>query len=350
MPKKATRRARGTGGIFPDARRGGWIARTPDRLHQAHGRTQAEAIAKLAAVRPPGPATTVKEWAAKWLEGLDVRPQTAVAYRQSVELRIGPALGVLRVAAVTPYDIERAAKKWGTTVSANSVRKHLGHCRTMFGAAQRAGLVATNPVALARKPRGTKVEIDPLTAGELARVIAGAAADPKCHRLCVMAATGCRIGEAIALVAGDYAPATGLLTISRTATAAHGDGPPKSANSLRTVRVPQAARGAAAALGPALNHKTAARRWSKLLKGLGLRDRGPHHARHTVATLAIAAGAPIANVARDLGDSVDTIVRTYLHPVPGRDVCGAIEALLGGAQVAPSPENDATTGGFHESG
>ena len=70
---------------------------------------------------------------------------------------------------------------------------------------------------------------------------------------------------------------------------------------------------------------------------LGLRRRNPHQARHSVASLAIAAGVPLANVARDLGDTVDTIVSTYLHPTPGGDVCGAVEGLLGGDKVAGGP-------------
>lgn len=48
-----------------------------------------------------------------------------------------------------------------------------------------------------------------------------------------------------------------------------------------------------------------------------LRQVYPHALRHTVATLALKAGAPIYEVAKLLGDTVDTIERTYAHHVPG---------------------------------
>lgn len=328
---KKTRGARGLGTVFYSKRLRKWIARKTvnGRRVERRGPTQQEAIRRRDAALPPDPdTTTVGDWCAAWLESADVREQTRDVYRQSVSLRIVPQLGRAKLAAVTAWDVERAAAVWGTQVAANTVRKHLSHLRSMFSAARRAGLVSANPVTIARKPKATKVEIDPFTADELARIVEAAASDPKTHRLAVMAAIGCRVGEAIALLPGDYDAKSGKLSISRNRTVNHGVGPPKSANGVRTVRVPLPARGAATALGPELTHPTAGRRWAKLLDALGIRRRGPHQARHTCATLAIAAGVPIANVARDLGDHVQTIVSTYLHPVPGRDVCEAMEGLL----------------------
>lgn len=42
----------------------------------------------------------------------------------------------------------------------------------------------------------------------------------------------------------------------------------------------------------------------------------PHALRHTVATLALRAGAPIYEVARMLGDTVATVERVYAHHIP----------------------------------
>jgi integrase len=334
-----------------ERRPGLWVAKKPigkrgrNTLYlERTGKTQAEAIRRRDAALPPGPTTTVSQWAERWLADLTVKPQSKDAYAQTVTLRIAPELGHRPVAAVTPYDVERAAAAWGKRVGANTVRRDLARTRIMFGAAIRAGLVAANPVVSARKPKATKVEIDPFTADELARVVRAASAGPKLHRLAVMAAVGCRIGEAIALRQSDYDPATGLLSISRTRTIKYGDGPPKSANGTRAVRVPEQARRAAAALGVASEHRTTARRWDRLLAGLGLRPRNPHQARHSVATLALAAGVPLANVARDLGDTVATVVATYVHPTEGRDVCDAIEGLLGGGKVAGKAKKPRSAG------
>lgn len=69
-----------------------------------------------------------------------------------------------------------------------------------------------------------------------------------------------------------------------------------------------------------------------LLGSLGLRPRNPHQLRHSVATLLIAAGHPIADVAAYLGDVVNTVVKTYLHPT-GASPVGVMEALLSGRRV-----------------
>lgn len=344
---KDTRAPKGSGTCFYSKSRKRFVARKPigtkivkgkrKTLYLTrYGKTRAEAIAKRDAAMPPGPQTTVAAWARTWLDACDVREQTRDLYRQSVTLRILPQLGHRRVAEVTAFDVERAAAAWGKEVGANSVRKHLSHTKTMFGAAVRAGLLAQNPVSIARKPRAERVECDPFTAEELARVVVAASACAKTHRLAVMAATGCRIGEAIALLPSDYDARTGMLSITRTRTVKHGVGPTKSANSRRTIRVPAAARAAAAALGPELNHKTAARRWGRLLAGLGLSARGPHQARHSCITHLLAAGVPAADAARFVGDSVETIFRVYCHPT-GVDPADAMEAVLGLHKVASPP-------------
>lgn len=66
----------------------------------------------------------------------------------------------------------------------------------------------------------------------------------------------------------------------------------------------------------------------RLLKSLGLPVRGSHILRHSVASHLVAAGVPLADVARFLGDSVEVIVRTYLHAV-GTDPAAAIESMFG---------------------
>lgn len=340
--RKRSRAPRGTGSVFFSAPRGRWVAKRPVGKAPGGrtvyltrtGATMQEAIRRRDAALPPDPAgATVAQWADRWVESSDVREQSRDLYRDTVRLRIKPLFGHRLLSEVTPYDVEAAARAWGEKVGANTVRKYLGHAKTMFAAAERAGLVARNPVKLAKKPRAARVEIDPFTEDELRRIVAAASAEPRCHRLAVMAATGCRIGEAIALDQPDYDPATGLLRIERTATLSHGVGPPKSPNSLRTIRVPAAARAAAAALGPRLIHQCAGRRWRALLKRLAIRYRNPHQSRHSVATHAIAAGVPLANVARDLGDAMETIVRVYAHATAGRDVCEAMDGLLGGDKV-----------------
>jgi integrase len=68
--------------------------------------------------------------------------------------------------------------------------------------------------------------------------------------------------------------------------------------------------------------------WVSLLKRLGLRFRNPHQCRHSDATALVSAGAPLWDVAVYLGDSMKTIVTTYLHPT-GRDSAKTLDRILG---------------------
>lgn len=345
---KAARGPKGAGTVFYSKRRKCYVARRPvgTRLTRGGrrrtlylertGKTEREAIRRRDAAAPPGPATTVAEWAERWLAGLDVREQTRDDYRNTVERRVVPSrhLGHRRVAEVTVYDVECARTEWGQAASANTVKKALTHTRALFAAACRAGLRPDNPAALVKKPRGTRTDIDPFTAAELRGLVAAAAARPRLHRIALMAALGLRAGEALALSPADYDPAAHTLSVTKTRTQSYGIGPPKSPNSVRTLGVPRAVRAAAAAPGPLISKTALDERWYALLAELGLRRRNPHQARHSVATHALARNVPLANVARDLGDTPETVLRVYAHPTAGPGVCEAMEALLGGKKVA----------------
>ena len=162
----------------------------------------------------------------------------------------------------------------------------------------------------------------------------------------VVAAVGCRIGEALALDVTDFDPTVGTLTITKTYSRHYGIGPPKSKYSTRTIRVPPAALPAILA---AIRKRTAGllfpsargyRRdemspreaWVKVLARVGLSYRNLHQLRHSVATALISAGVPLGDVAACLGDTVQTVVSTYLHPA-GTDPSLAMERLLGGRKV-----------------
>lgn len=341
MKRKRARGAKGLGTAFESASRGCWVARKPIGTKiragkrvtvylERTGATQAEAIRRRDAAGAPPASVTVGQWAERWLTEVNVRPRTLRTYRESVRLRIVPQLGPLRLATLTPADVERAVREWGASVSANSVLKHLKHLSIMLRAAARAGAIDTDPVRLARKPAGTKAQIDPFAPEELRRIVAALSADVRTHRLALMAALGLRIGEALGLDPGDYDPRTHLLSIRRTLHKRGETGPPKSRNSIRAVRVPELVRHCAARIGPRASQDVGARLWKLALAGLSIPYRNPHQARHTVATLAIAAGAPLANVARDLGDSLQTLIATYVHPTAaGADLCDTMGRILG---------------------
>lgn len=142
---------------------------------------------------------------------------------------------------------------------------------------------------------------------------------------------------------GDYDPATGRIAITKTYSPDHGVGPPKSRYSRRTLDLPPQARAVVeeaiagrrsgvlfrTATGRRLDHSHLLERFARLLTLLGLRQRTPHAMRHGVATAQVAAGVPLGDVARWMGDTVEMIVKTYLHQT-GADVRGAMTKILGG--------------------
>lgn len=337
-PNKKSRRVRGTGSIFEDKRRGGWrgkaiVGRNPKTkkliYKWVHAPTQAELVGLMKGAAPAVASSTVGDWCDRWLRTAAVKPQSKDAYEQCVRLRIKPQLGHLTLAAITSLDIEEAAIEWGRAVGPATIRQTITALSAALQAAQRGDLVSRNTARPARKPTAPKSKIDPFTPAELLSIIRAGIEHEQWRTFAACAATGMRIGEALSLGPSAYNVGTGRVAISRTKTRRHGYGTPKSARGARTVTVPAVAREVFVLGVPVSNHNTAAKRWARLLKHLGLRRRNIHQIRHSVATHAIAAGTPIANVARDLGDTAEVIVRTYLHPLDdGRDVCSALDKLF----------------------
>lgn len=346
-PRKR-RRTRGEGTIFPSRR--GWTGRVvvgkkPDGkplYAERSAPTVEELHRKLAAVRPPGPAATVGQWLDAWLAALSVRGSTRDDYRTSVEKHLKPELGHVRLAELTAHHVEAACRRLAKPagpLGPNTLRKNIGHLSAAIEAARRSKLIPDNPVKDARKPRGKKVRPDPFTPGELAAIVAAEGAGI----FALLASVGCRLGEAIALDVADFDPGAGTVSITKTYDARHGTRPPKSENGVRTVRVPRqalpAVRLAAGrrkggplftrAGGGRHDHSAARKLFAALLARIGVKYRSPHQTRHGVASKHVAEGVPLADVARYLGDSIETVVKTYVHPT-GCDVAGAAERWLGG--------------------
>ncbi len=348
------RRARGTGSIFYSESRGVWVGRVPfgqsitkrTRYRETSAPTQTALVAKLARLEPPSAKITVSQWADRWIDSLSVRSSTRDCYEVSVRLRIQPVLGHIRLSDLTPAQIEEAARRWAAGLSANTVRLTVTHLHSCLSAAIRAGVLDTNPAKVAKKPRSERKTTRPFTPADLARVIVEALRRPPARLIAILAATGCRIGEAVALEVTDFTPETGMLTISKTCHPMHGLGPPKSQHGYRTIRVPASALPAihaaragrkagplfATGIGTRNSAPLVARSWRRVLKALELPYRNMHTLRHSIATAMISVGVPLGDVAKYLGDGVSTIVANYLHPA-NTDPTAALDELLGGTSM-----------------
>lgn len=352
-PAPAKRRARrGTGSIFPDKRRGGFIGRVPigrlssgrTRYREVRGDTRAAVQEKMKAVLPPGPDVTVAQWAARWLEGLTNRPATRAAYSHSILTHIVPELGHVQVAALTVSQVKAAASRW-KGLAPQTVNTTLDRGTTMFAAAVQDQLASSNPFALCPRLEYTRKAIDPFAPDELKAIIADWRSTACGALFAFLACTGCREGEATALDVGDYDPQAGTVRITKTYSPTHGIGPPKSKHSVRTLTIPPSMVAVRAALararrgrktgplfrtstGKRLDHAQIYTAAQQMCRRLGLRWRSPHKLRHGVASMLVARGVPIGDVARWLGDSVATVIRTYTHAT-GFDVGAVVGDALG---------------------
>jgi integrase len=322
-----------------------WIARGPGGKPERWGRTQAEAIRRLAEAGPPGPDVTVGQWADRWLAGLSVKPATRKGYNWSLS-HIRPHLGSVRLRDLTPTRVERfAADLAREGLSPNSIKKAVNELQVMLGGAVRDGVIDRNPAQLARKPRGERKKIHPFTPAELADIISLSCQSVAWAPLALLAATGCRQGEALALDVSDVDFAAGTVSITKTFDRRCGIGTPKSANGVRTIRVPapalpalELAAGGRKA-GPLFESGHGNRRsrdilqkaWLRVLKRLKLKRRNLHQLRHTFATLSIANGYGVGDVAKYIGDAPATVYLTYCHP-SGQDPSLGMERLLSPGQ------------------
>jgi integrase len=283
-------------------------------------------------------AITIAKWSNKCIENLYITPASLIGYRKAVAY-FNPFLGRVKVNELRTYQIDTAIRKLAARpLAPRTIQTTLKVLRIMLQGAMLAGLRSDNPGTHAKCPRIPKTKIDPSTPPELALIIREAGKSRATRLFAVLAGTGCRMGEAIALDSTDIDRVKRTVPITKQLGEC-GLGPPKSENSVRTIGLPTSVLVAikdAPRLGPLflscrkkhLPRSTIRFTWVSLLKRLGLRFRNPHQLRHSVATALVSAGVPLGDVAVYLGDSVKTIVTTYLHPT-GSDSAKTLDKILG---------------------
>ncbi|MFH5802411.1 tyrosine recombinase XerC [Alienimonas sp. DA493] len=223
---------------------------------------------------------------------------------------------------------------------------------------QARGFVTASPLAEVPRPKAKRRDedkYDPFTADEM-RAICEAAVGLRYAALWpVLFATGLRIGEALGLRPEDVDLTERTARIEQACKMERGSpvvGRLKTKRSRRTVPLTEAA---CAALTDHLAERLAegnggadllfcsprgslpqhnnvrARSWYPALERAGVRPRNPHQTRHTFATLALNAGAPVTAIAACMGDTVATVTRTYAHVVPNtaKLAVAAMETAMG---------------------
>lgn len=162
----------------------------------------------------------------QWLEvkASTVEESTIEDYRFYVTRYIKPALGHLTLDRIRTIDLDRfyarlrAGEHSGRPLSARTVRLCHTVVRQALDQARKWGFVGFNVANDATLPRGRKREIKPPSVDVLRDLLDAAAADDAEFGLYlrVLAATGCRRGEGVALRWTDIDTERGELTISRS--------------------------------------------------------------------------------------------------------------------------------------
>ena len=311
------------------------------------------------------------EYLETWLDGLRLAPSTVASYRKNIRLHAVPYIGAVPLASLTPQRFAalyrqleasgRADHRQGEGLSARTVRYVATILHAAFREAVEAGILARNPADMNRaKPptaRQAKApEMHPWTAEQLAAFLSWSAGHSHLHAAWyVLAGTGMRRGELLALRWRDIDLEAGTMSIRRSAGvvrvagqgASIAEGPTKSGSPrvidldedlvtvLRAWRrergalALQLARDGALVFGdhegrhrhPERFSRTFAETLARCRRELG-EDAVPairlHDLRHTHATLMLSRREDIKMVSARLGHgSPDITLRVYAHVLPG---------------------------------
>ena len=282
---------------------------------------------------------TIRVYAAQWLAGRVLRPNTQKDYRHLIEDVILPGLGDLRLHDLTRADVRR----WWATLDATKPRtnaKAYALLRTIGATAVDEEVIAANPVLI----RGAGVSkrqrtIEPATLPQIATITE---AMPERLSLAVLLACWCalRYGEMAELRRSDIDFDRGVIKVRRGAVWLKGrtiSGPPKTAAGARDVAFPPhlaptirehlttyAQWGKDGLLFPSqsggpISPSSFFKPWRKARLAGGRPDLRFHDLRHTGAVLAAQEGATLAELQARLGHTTPAAAMIYQHAASERD-------------------------------
>lgn len=356
------RRRRGSGTVYPDPVRGGWVASLPVAVRngkrvrkRARAGSEAEALLRLDELRlrwapdREADALTLDDWLGSWLASVrsTVRPATWTSYSGHVEQHIAPLLGGIRLRDLRPADVHRlqrellakTARRGGQKpdaehahpLSANTVARILTTLRIALAAAVREELVPANVAAMTGKlPRAERPQVEPMTDALLDRYLDAFRETWLGPLVRLLAGSGLRLGEALSLDQGDVEPDARFVRIRRSKTtiravpispdAAEACKAALSACPVRGVREPlfwsprprRNGRGRGRLDGGSVSHAV-----PEIATAAGLPRITPHGFRHGAATLLVSRGAHMRLIAAQLGHANPALTaRIYAHVVP----------------------------------
>jgi integrase len=293
----------------------------------------------------PGEIPTMIEYAATWLEYVELRraPRTFSRYRGLVE-KINKHIGSKAIDKITRGDIrDLLLKEYKAGAAKATIELMHAVLSGIFNHAIDDNLIAVVPTTriLAKLDLSTiDEEIKPLSAAEMNEALA--ALDPFTYPVFkLLFETGCRIGEALALTWGDIDFRNQKITFCKTSkdqeirrtTKTNTSRTIDMSDSLLLVLMEQKKVDRETCLkqgvkqaavfhnhGRLLSDNTLRRKWAAACERIGIGHRRMHDIRHTTASLLLARNAPITYVSKLLGHSSPTItLNKYAHYIPSEN-------------------------------
>jgi len=315
---------------------------------------------------------TVAAYLDDWLASKErtVRPATYRRYADVVRVHLRPTIGGLKLAKLTPGDLDRLyAAKMATGMGGTTLH-HL-HCVLHGGLAQalRRGLVSRNVCELVATPKRETPEMTVWDASQAAAFLAEADASDLAALWRVALLCGLRRGELLGLRWDDLDIERGTLAVRRTLSRGTGGtwvlGEPKTATGRRSIALPascvtalrkhRAAQNAerlrlrqlwqdggyifTGATGQPLHVNSLTDRYRRLIAAAGVPRIRFHDLRHTCATLLLGQGIHPKVVQERLGHAnISMTLDRYSHVIPGMQqaAADALDAALAAAGEAAS--------------
>jgi integrase len=294
-------------------------------------------------------AAAAREWLRYVEEDRAVKPTTLRNYRCSVETKLIPAFGEMRLRDITPTDLERFRAT--LTVSPRTKNKLLVELYGIFRRAQKVYGLPANPAAQVERLRERRpVDIDVFSPEEVWALVRAAASEQDGAIFLTAAFTGLRKGELIALRWRDVDFANAVVRVRASYALGHLTSPKSGkvravplAPDVATALARLADRGHMTAdddlvfvgdHGGYLDGSALRRRYVTALQRAGLRQLRFHDLRHTFGTRVIAK-ADIVRVQEWMGHADIQTTRRYLHFRPQADDAKLVAEAFALAESRP---------------